>query len=205
MIGFLSLYKFTNYKDKILIIVGIMLGIISGCTSPVFIILWGKEIDLFANNYHRISMVVAELESFMWSFIALGAFSFCVSSALFSVWRIVSESIMEKCRTKYMESFIKKDIVWMEQHNLIELATKFRENCLSVQKSIGDKIALFTSMLSMLVSCVITAFFIRWTFSLFLLSLLPILLSVLAFFLNSLMKRKESEVELYKDADTKAA
>lgn len=168
------------------------MALMAGCTYPVFILKWGEVLDIFADNYHRIAMVLPTMEDYLYTFIKIGAASFVVNSLLFSIWRIISESIAERCRIRYMEQFIKKDVSWLESQNLIELSTKFKENCLSLQKSIGDKIALYSSMVGMLGSCILTSLFIRWTYSLYLLAILPFSAAILNNFLDKLIKKKEN-------------
>lgn len=51
----MSLYKFGEPKDKALMVLGILLGLISGVPFPLFVYFWGKEIDNININYNDLS------------------------------------------------------------------------------------------------------------------------------------------------------
>jgi hypothetical protein len=64
---------------------------------------------------------------------------------------------------------------------------------LTIEKAIGDKIALFYNLNGILLAGSIAALCVRWTFTLYLFALLPIILGVLSSFLYVLIKKKMLE------------
>lgn len=136
--------------------------------------------------------------------LALGIFSLIINTVLFCLWKVLSVSIANRCREMYLRSFLRQDTVWVEQHNLFDLAARFKENCLNVQKSIGDKVALYSNFVGMMGSCMATAFCVRWTYALVLLCTLPLSGLIVNSFLDILIKKREYEVKYYRRAEAKA-
>lgn len=46
---FFKLYDFCDSSEKTLVILGVIVGIISGVAFPVFVYFWGRELDHIFN------------------------------------------------------------------------------------------------------------------------------------------------------------
>jgi hypothetical protein len=71
---------------------------------------------------------------------------------------------------------------------------------LTIEKAIGDKVALFYNLNGIMLSGSIVALCVRWTFTLYLFALLPIVLGILGGFLYVIVKKRILEKEFYKKA-----
>ena len=133
--------------------------------------------------------------------IITGIAAFLIDGIAFSIWKLLSVSIARKFRVKYLTAFSKKSIRWIEKENLYEFSSKFKSNCLTIEKAIGDKVALFYNLQGILLSGSIAALCVRWTLTLYLFALLPIVLGILGSFLYVIVKKKMLEKEFYKNAE----
>ena len=75
---------------------------------------------------------------------------------------------------------------------------------LNIEKSIGDKVALFTNLIGIVVSGLTSALIIRWTFGLYMLIIAPFGIIILTYFIYIQVRKKEINSESNKEAQNKA-
>jgi ABC-type multidrug transport system fused ATPase/permease subunit len=103
-----------------------------------------------------------------------------------------------------LESYIKRNVKWLEQQNLYELSSKFKLNCLMIERATGDKVALFYNLNGIVVAGIIAAVCVRWTFTLFLLAIIPIGFAALGYFIYVLIMKKIETKEFYSKAESQS-
>lgn len=126
-----------------------------------------------------------------------------INSVLFVIWKYVSQSISKRIRTRYLEEFTKQSLANVERRNGYEWASDFRTHTLNIEKSIGDKVALFFNLIGITFSGVIAAIWIRWTYALYLLLIAPLGAIVLSYFIYIQIKRQAVQTEANKEAKYK--
>lgn len=75
---------------------------------------------------------------------------------------------------------------------------------LNIEKSIGDKVALFLNLIGITIFGVTAALVIRWTFTLELFIVAPIGAFILAYFIHVQIKKREVQADANKEAQNKA-
>lgn len=188
-----------------MMILGILLALASGVTFPLFMYFWGGHVDHLISNYWILHTQMDKSVYFLKAFILLGVGSFVIHGIVFAVWNMLSESIAQKIRAKYMESFIKMRLQWIEEHNLFEETEKFKANCKVIEKTTGHKVALFCSLLGTVMTGLTISFSVRWTMSLYMLTLIPIGIGALGFVIYLLILKKIESKEYYQKADATSA
>ena len=131
------------------------------------------------------------------SFIGLAVGTFLINGFVFAVWKMLSERITYQFRIKYIEAFTKRSIGWIEKQNLYEASSKFKNDCLTIEKATGDKVALFYNLIGIIVSGITIALSVRWTFALFLIGLIPVGMIALGYFIYVLIMRKSDSKEFF--------
>lgn len=131
------------------------------------------------------------------SFIGLAVGIFLINGFVFAVWKMLSERIAYQFRIKYVEAFTKRSIGWIEKQNLYEASSKFKNDCLIIEKATGDKVALFYNLIGIIVSGITIALSVRWTFALFLIGLIPVGMIALGYFIYVLIMRKSDSKEFF--------
>lgn len=109
-----------------------LLGILSGVSTPLFVYLWGLALDeeVFSIKPKRLT-----LEFFWNNFVLntqLGLLAMGVQSLMFTLWKLQSKSVADRLRAKYLEKYLMQETSWLEQQNLYEVATKFKQNSLNI-------------------------------------------------------------------------
>lgn len=115
-----------------MLILGIVLALASGVSFPLFMYLWGRQIDHTIHDYFILATKLDTSFYYLIMFNILGAGSFLINGAVFAVWKLLSGNIAQKFRTMYMESFIKMKVQWIEEQNLFEETAKFKQNCMMI-------------------------------------------------------------------------
>lgn len=100
-----------------------------------------------------------------------------------------------------MECFIKRKVSWIEGQNLYYLSSKFKNDCLIIEKATGDKVALFYNLNGMACSGIIGAIAVRWTFGLFLLVFVPFGMVALGYFIYVIIMRKVDSKKFFERAE----
>ena len=85
---------------------------------------------------------------------------------MFAIWKYISQSVSKRIRIRYLEEFAKQSLANVEKRNGYEWASDFRMHTLNIEKSIGDKVALFLNLIGITTFGVTAALVIRWTFTL---------------------------------------
>lgn len=103
---FFRLYDFCDSGEKALVVLGVIVGLISGTAFSVFVFFWGKEIDHIFNELPTISQSLNKSRDYFLAFIGIGLAAWLLDTVLFAIWRVVSESISHKFRKYYLEAFV---------------------------------------------------------------------------------------------------
>lgn len=91
-------------------------------------------------------------------------------------------------------------MAWIDSVNIYEEFNSFKENAFKIERAIGDKVALFFNLVGMLISGTVSALVIRWTFSLYLIAILPLGIVILGYFLYIIIMKKIETKEFYKES-----
>lgn len=199
--NFFQIYRFGGCQDKVLMFFGIVFALCAGVTFPLFMYFWGKQIDHTIFDFFFLSERLDKSLQYYIAFIGLGVGSFLIDGVVFAIWKVLSERIGYLFRVKYMESFVKRRLEWIERQNLYETSAKFKLSCLIIEKATGDKVALFYILNGVTTSGVIAAICVRWTFSLFLLALIPFGMAALGYFIYVLIMRKLDAKRFFEKAE----
>lgn len=137
---------------------------------------------------------------YLYAYFALGCGVLIVNSALFVIWKYVSQSVSKRIRIRYLEEFTKQSLTNVEIRNGYEWINDFRTHTLNIEKSIGDKVALFFNLIGITSSGVIAAIWIRWTYALYLLLVAPLGAIALVYFIYVQIKKQDVLKEANKAA-----
>lgn len=92
----------------------------------------------------------------------------------------------------------------VEKRNGYEWANEFRTHTLNIEKSIGDKVALFFNLIGITAFGIAAALALRWTYTLWLFLVAPIGAIILVYFIYVQIKKREVQALANKEAQNKA-
>lgn len=79
----------------------------SGVSHPTFVYIWSEELKLAMDNKDNLSAHLPEFRQYLYYFLILAGFMLLINWLIFTIWKIISRSISNKIRVKYLEHFIK--------------------------------------------------------------------------------------------------
>jgi hypothetical protein len=91
---------------------------------------------------------------------------------------------------KFLSAFSSKPVEWIDKQNLFEISCKFKDYSMTIERAIGDKVALFYNLNGVMLTGSIIALTVRWTFTLYLFALLPISLGIFGGFIYISVKKR---------------
>lgn len=99
---FYDIYKFSGQKQKIIMIFGIILALISGVTFPLFVYVWGKEMDHTIRDADNLANTLDISLKYYIAFMGLAIASLLINALLFAIWNFLSETIAKLFRMNYL-------------------------------------------------------------------------------------------------------
>lgn len=87
---FIRLYDYCDSSEKGLVILGVIVGLISGTAFPIFVYFWGKETDHIFNELATISQSLDKSRNYFLAFIGMGLAAWLLNTILFAIWRVIS-------------------------------------------------------------------------------------------------------------------
>ena len=99
-------------------VIGIFIGMVSGVTFPLTVYVWGKEIDHIVENFSNLKDSLDISRNYFLVLIGIAIFGLLVNTLLFSIWKLISQTIARKFRERYVESFVKKRMAWIDSVNI---------------------------------------------------------------------------------------
>jgi ABC-type multidrug transport system fused ATPase/permease subunit len=115
---FFKIYSYGECRDKVVMCLGIILALGSGVVVPLFMYFWGKSLDHLMADINNLSNTMDKSTTYFLSFIGLAVGTFVINGVVFAIWKMLSERIAYQFRIKYMQSFVKRSIGWLERQNL---------------------------------------------------------------------------------------
>ena len=99
---FLLLYKLGESKEKYLMVLGILIGMISGVTFPLTVYVWGKEIDHIVENFSNLGDSLDISRNYFLVLVGIAIFGLLTNTLLFAIWKLISQTIARKFRERYV-------------------------------------------------------------------------------------------------------
>lgn len=100
----MSLYRFADKNDKILLVIGVIFSLITGAGFPFFGYIWGKVTDAYA--LPTTQDTVNKSEHYRNVFLYIGGGTLIAAWISFACWIIVGERMALKCRKAYLNSLL---------------------------------------------------------------------------------------------------
>ena len=173
-------------------------------TFPVYVYEWSKETDHIFNQFTKLSESLDQSRDYFFVYVGIGIITWILDIILFIIWRVIGETVSQRFRKKYLEAFVKRKVEWLDQQNLYQLSASFKDHCKTIEHAIGDKVGLLLNLIGFTLAGAGIAIWVRWTFALFLLALVPIGAIVLVIFLLTMIKKRKASIEFYTEANGQA-
>ncbi|XP_063180837.1 ATP-dependent translocase ABCB1 [Chroicocephalus ridibundus] len=184
MVSPFTLFRYSNWSDKLLMILGTLLAIAHGSSLPVAMIIFGDMTDSFVNfgdkNYTgNFTFDLVKLEedmtryAYYYSGIAAGVLLAAYIQTSF--WTLAAGRQIKKIREKFFHAIMRQEIGWFDVNDVGELNTRLLDDVSKINEGIGDKIGLLVQAVTTFVTGFIVGLIRGWKLTLVILAVSPVL------------------------------
>ncbi|KAL5111987.1 ATP-dependent translocase ABCB1 [Taenia crassiceps] len=176
-IRFYQLFRYSDARDKIMLVTGVIFALAVGCSFPVNLVIFSKVINLLTDKSGKVNLV-AMREMVGW-FCLLGAVTMILAFIELFNFSFSARRQSHRIRLKLFKQMLRQDISWFDRQSLGDIITKLTANIEHIETGIGERLGRFIQNAAMFVSCYVCAFTNNWKIALVGLSAAPLI--VLAF------------------------
>nr|CAD7426613.1 unnamed protein product [Timema monikensis] len=172
-IPYFKLFRYATWYELVLTLLGILLGIATGCCLPIIIILYGEFTTLLVERHQEnvtssyatllqgygggqaqmLNSTQAEKNSYlMKDSIAFGVICSSVGAAQFVLGTLTILSLnraaqgqasVSRVRRLFLMAVLKQDMAWCDTNSTATFASQLTEDLDKLQEGIGEKIGIF--------------------------------------------------------------
>ncbi|KAM6421909.1 ATP-dependent translocase ABCB1 [Rhynochetos jubatus] len=190
MVSPLTLFRYSSWLDKLLMILGTLLAIAHGSSLPIAMIIFGDMTDSFvASGDSELPENITATNSSADIFIQLEenmtryAYYYCAIAAgvllaayiQTSFWTIAAGRQIKKIRENFFHAIMRQEIGWFDVNDVGELNTRLLDDVSKINEGIGDKIGLLVQALTTFITGFIVGLIRGWKLTLVILAVSPVL------------------------------
>uniref|UniRef100_K1Q4F4 ABC-type xenobiotic transporter n=1 Tax=Magallana gigas TaxID=29159 RepID=K1Q4F4_MAGGI len=198
-IGFFTLFRYGSLFDKIILAVGILCAMGTGCATPINFFVYGDLANYFilydiakGTNFSDTNLTtlvnreellksldildIAKEHALYFCLIAIGAFTLGFTSIF--CFTVSAERQIRVIRKLFFRSIMRQDMEWFDTHESSELSTRFSEDMHLIYDGMGDKIATFFQWTTTFVVSFIIAFISGWKLALATVAFCPLIILI---------------------------
>ncbi|TGZ74116.1 hypothetical protein CRM22_001113 [Opisthorchis felineus] len=196
-VNFFDLFRYSNTREKVMIVCGALLSIATGSGDPILYFLFGDVVNDLSRtpqgfveriNTTAIWFAVLAVVHLVCGFLQMFFFNY---TAVLQAKRI---------RKIYFKSVLNQDIAWFDCQYSGTLINQLTQSIDSIEKGIGVKFGLFIQYMSTFVVGLIVGFFKGWKLALVAIATLPLNLIAFGVFAFVMKKFFHLEFQAYAQA-----
>ncbi|OQS04632.1 ATP-binding Cassette (ABC) Superfamily, partial [Thraustotheca clavata] len=189
--SFLSLYRYGNKWDAVLIGVGILMSIINGGTFPFMAILFGDALNNFSTN-DQSAINQTALDFFILSLVLLAS-----GYGSYACFAISAERQMKALRREVLKHIMYQEMGWYDQRDASELASRISGDTVKIKEGMGEKLGeAFRFIFQFLVGYGI-GFYKGWNLALAMCAVMPMMAISLTWLIKRLRESTARSQQVY--------
>ncbi|KNE63213.1 hypothetical protein AMAG_08361 [Allomyces macrogynus ATCC 38327] len=183
---FLSMYRFADTKDKLLMAVGLVGSVAYGITNPLTSVLLGNVVQPFITYAQikaifrsgpRVDLAADQLKSDVVNtvtlFAGIGAATMVAAYLMQATFLWAGERQARRVRAAFIRATMRQDIAWFDRNKAGDLTTRLTSDALLFQEGISEKVALACGYLVQFITGFVIAFTQSWKLTLVLMATFP--------------------------------
>uniref|UniRef100_A0A8C0RDZ9 ATP binding cassette subfamily B member 1 n=1 Tax=Canis lupus familiaris TaxID=9615 RepID=A0A8C0RDZ9_CANLF len=189
------MFRYSNWLDRLYMLVGTMAAIIHGAALPLMMLVFGNMTDSFANagisrnktfpviinesitnnTQHFINHLEEEMTTYAYYYSGIGAGVLVAAYIQVSFWCLAAGRQILKIRKQFFHAIMRQEIGWFDVHDVGELNTRLTDDVSKINEGIGDKIGMFFQSIATFFTGFIVGFTRGWKLTLVILAISPVL------------------------------
>ncbi|XP_019455931.1 PREDICTED: ABC transporter B family member 1 [Lupinus angustifolius] len=174
--GFVSLFRFADGLDYILMAIGTVGAVVHGCSLPLFLRFFADLVNSFGSNANDVNKMTQEVVKYAFYFLVVGAAIWASSWAEISCWMWTGERQSTKMRIEYLEAALNQDIQFFDTEvRTSDVVFAINTDAVMVQDAISEKLGNFIHYMATFVSGFVVGFTAVWQLALVTLAVVPMI------------------------------
>ncbi|XP_032160405.1 phosphatidylcholine translocator ABCB4 isoform X2 [Mustela erminea] len=189
LIGPLTLFRYSDWQDKLLMSLGTIMAIAHGAGLPLMMIVFGQMTDKFVDTAGNFSFPVnfslsmlnpgrileEEMTRYAYYYSGLGAGVLVAAYIQVSFWTLAAGRQIRKIRQEFFHAVLRQEIGWFDINDTTELNTRLTDDISKISEGIGDKVGMFFQAVATFFAGFIVGFVRGWKLTLVIMAISPIL------------------------------
>ncbi|KAM6281047.1 ATP-dependent translocase ABCB1-like [Porphyrio hochstetteri] len=184
MVSPFTLFRYSDWSDKLLMILGTILAVAHGSSLPIAMVIFGDMTDSFVNSANTNFSVNASLDlgkleedmtRYAYYYSALAAGVLLAAYIQTSFWTLAAGRQIRKIRKNFFHAIMRQEIGWFDVNDVGELNTRLLDDVSKINEGIGDKIGLLVQSVTTFVTGFIVGLIRGWKLTLVILAVSPVL------------------------------
>uniref|UniRef100_A0A7N5K2F0 P-type phospholipid transporter n=1 Tax=Ailuropoda melanoleuca TaxID=9646 RepID=A0A7N5K2F0_AILME len=189
LIGPLTLFRYSDWQDKLLMSLGTIMAIAHGSGLPLMMIVFGQMTDKFVDTAGNFSFPVnfslsmlnpgrileEEMTRYAYYYSGLGAGVLVAAYIQVSFWTLAAGRQVRKIRQEFFHTILRQEIGWFDVNDTTELNTRLTDDISKISEGIGDKVGMFFQAVATFFAGFIVGFVRGWKLTLVIMAISPIL------------------------------
>lgn len=176
-IGVFTLFRYSNNRDKLLIVVASFFSMGVGALQPINTIILGT----FLRNFSSLltqgpgADILTPVIPVILIFVYLGIANLFGGYICQCFWILSGEFQTRRIRKKYVHAILRQDMTWFDKADEGSLTTRLAADTNLIQDGISEKFGQLIQSLSQFICGFVVAFVKGWRLALVLLAALPVM------------------------------
>uniref|UniRef100_A0A2I3GHL1 ATP binding cassette subfamily B member 4 n=1 Tax=Nomascus leucogenys TaxID=61853 RepID=A0A2I3GHL1_NOMLE len=214
MIGVLTLFRYSDWQDKLFMLLGTIMAIAHGSGLPLMMIVFGEMTDKFIDTagdfYFPVNFSLSllnpgkileeEMTRYAYYYSGLGAGVLVAAYIQVSFWTLAAGRQIRKIRQKFFHAILRQEIGWFDINDTTELNTRLTDDISKISEGIGDKVGMFFQAVATFFAGFIVGFIRGWKLTLVVMAISPILGLSAAIWAKILSAFSDKELAAYAKA-----
>ncbi|KNE63236.1 hypothetical protein, variant [Allomyces macrogynus ATCC 38327] len=185
-VPFLSLFRFADTKDKVLMAVGFLGAIGYGITNPLISVLLGDAVNPFI-DYARtraiygsgpqVDLAAEALRTNVVNtvvlFVGIGVATMVAAYLMQASYMWAGERQARRARAHFIRTTMRQDLAWFDKNKAGDLTTRLTSDALMFQEGISEKVVQAAAYLIQFITGFVIAFILSWKLTLVLMATFP--------------------------------
>ncbi|KAJ3372616.1 ATP-binding cassette, sub-B (MDR TAP), member 4 [Allomyces arbusculus] len=185
-VPFLSLFRFADTKDKVLMAIGFLGAIGYGITNPLISVLLGDAVNPFIDYartraiYGSGPQVDAAAEALKTNvvdtvvlFVGIGIATMVAAYLMQASYMWAGERQARRARAHFIRTTMRQDLAWFDKNKAGDLTTRLTSDALMFQEGISEKVVQAAAYLIQFITGFVIAFILSWKLTLVLMATFP--------------------------------
>ncbi|XP_062423785.1 ATP-binding cassette sub-family B member 5 [Rhea pennata] len=218
VVSIFELFRYADWVDILLMIVGLIAAATNGTGLPLMIIVFGDMTNSFVLNGMKSNAsedtsvnesscpsipgidIEAEMTKFAYYYVGIGCAVLILS--IIQVWTFLIAATRQtaRIRQKFFFAVLHQEMAWFDTIQIGTLNTRLTDDINTIHEGIGDKICIFVQFFATFLAGIIIGFIHGWKLTLVILSVSPLLAASAAVWSTLLASLTAKELSAYAKA-----